>query len=438
MPPDVQPGIYGDIGESWWNETVSAGNFVRELNELDVDAISVRINSIGGSVPDGLAIFNAMRRHKATITTEVDGMAFSIASLIAMGGDKVHMASNAMLMIHAPWTYAAGNSAEFRELADQLDSWAAAMSTSYAMKTGDQPAMLALLTDGNSAADNARRQKEAAAEIAAAFERAGIQTKESLKVAASTALADFEKIKASGQATSEGLQAAWKRAADAAIAANDGVAPAWVQAQASAQKYQLAIDEAGRATLKLANTDLSGVANGLNDAAQAAGNYAKAVAQAGAATPGIIDPSQKIKSTQVSGETRSAGTDLGSRTGVAAFLKAAGVSDEAAARRIANEFADSQGNIPYFNNPGQKKYGGDGSTLSQALLKAAEQYTFDGIGRRPDQGATIPKPESTRTVRVNLEVNGQGYGSINTDAAGADALDNLLSALESARSVTRH
>lgn len=140
--------IYGDIGESWWEETVSASAFVRELNELDVDAITVRINSIGGSVPDGFAIFNAMRRHKATITTEVDGMAFSIASLIAMAGDHVHMASNAMLMVHAPWTYAAGNSAELRELADQLDSWAAAMSTSYASKTGDQPAMLALLTDG--------------------------------------------------------------------------------------------------------------------------------------------------------------------------------------------------------------------------------------------------------------------------------------------------
>lgn len=140
--------IYGDIGESWWEDTVSAAQFVRELNELDVDAITVRINSIGGSVPDGLAIFNAMRRHRAEITTEVDGMAFSIASLIAMGGDKVHMASNAMLMIHAPWTYAAGNSAELRDLADQLDTWAAAMSTSYAMRTGDQPAMMALLTDG--------------------------------------------------------------------------------------------------------------------------------------------------------------------------------------------------------------------------------------------------------------------------------------------------
>lgn len=140
--------IYGDIGESWWEETVSAASFVRELQAIDADQITVRINSFGGSVPDGLAIFNALRRHKATITTEVDGMAFSIASLIAMAGDKVHMANNAVLMIHAPWTYAAGNSTELREMADQLDTWAAAMATSYALRTEDQPAMLALLTDG--------------------------------------------------------------------------------------------------------------------------------------------------------------------------------------------------------------------------------------------------------------------------------------------------
>lgn len=140
--------IYGDIGESWYDETVSAAQFVRDLNALDVEQITIRINSVGGSVPDGLAIYNAIRRHKATITTEIDGMAFSIASLIAMAGDVVNMASNAMLMIHAPWTYTAGNSADLRETADQLDTWAAAMSTSYAARTGDQPAALALLTDG--------------------------------------------------------------------------------------------------------------------------------------------------------------------------------------------------------------------------------------------------------------------------------------------------
>jgi ATP-dependent protease ClpP protease subunit len=140
--------IYGDIGESWWDETVSARSFLQELNALEVDHITVRINSLGGSVPDGIAICNAMKRHKASITVEIDGIAYSIASLIAMGGDTINMASNALMMIHAPWTYAAGNSAELRDLADQLDSWAAAMSTSYGAKTGDQTGALALLTDG--------------------------------------------------------------------------------------------------------------------------------------------------------------------------------------------------------------------------------------------------------------------------------------------------
>ncbi|RYF52821.1 MAG: Clp protease ClpP, partial [Comamonadaceae bacterium] len=114
--------IYGDIGESWWDETVSAKSFLQELNALDVDDITVRINSLGGSVPDGIAICNAMKRHKAKVTVEIDGIAYSIASLIAMGGDTINMASNALMMIHAPWTYAAGNSAELRELADQLDT----------------------------------------------------------------------------------------------------------------------------------------------------------------------------------------------------------------------------------------------------------------------------------------------------------------------------
>ncbi len=141
--------IYGDIGESWYDESVSASSFVREINALDVDAITIRINSFGGSVPDGLAIYNAIKRHKASITTAVDGIAFSIASLIAMAGDTIEMAENAMLMIHAPWTYAAGNATEFRAMADQLDTWAGAMATCYSAKTGDKDAALALLTDGS-------------------------------------------------------------------------------------------------------------------------------------------------------------------------------------------------------------------------------------------------------------------------------------------------
>lgn len=141
--------IYGDIGESWYGDTITAASFVRDVMALDVEQLTVRINSYGGSVTDGIAIHNALKRHKATVTTVVDGIAASIASLIAMAGDTVEMAENAQIMIHAPWGWNSGNSAAMREYADMLDSWADAMSTTYASKTGgDKAEMLALLTDG--------------------------------------------------------------------------------------------------------------------------------------------------------------------------------------------------------------------------------------------------------------------------------------------------
>ncbi len=141
--------IMGDIGESWWGESVAAVDFVKEIAALDVSALTVRINSYGGSVSDGLAIYNALRRHKATVTTAIDGVAMSIASLIAMAGDEVEMAENAILMIHAPWGGLYGNSKEMRDYADVLDKMAGAMATSYAARSGKSiEDMLALLTDG--------------------------------------------------------------------------------------------------------------------------------------------------------------------------------------------------------------------------------------------------------------------------------------------------
>jgi ATP-dependent protease ClpP protease subunit len=142
--------IYGDIGESWWEETVSARQFVKDIAAIDAQAITIRINSNGGSVPDGIAIYNAIKRHPATVTTVVDGMALSIASLIAMAGDTVEIAENGVFMVHAPWVmWASGNAIQLRELADQLDVWSAAVCTSMVSKTGKPEAeMLALLTDG--------------------------------------------------------------------------------------------------------------------------------------------------------------------------------------------------------------------------------------------------------------------------------------------------
>lgn len=148
-PRAAEVFVFGDIGASWSEESVLAAEFVRKLSELDVDDLTVRINSYGGSVSDGLAIYNALRRHPARVTTSVEGVAASIASLIAMAGDSVEIAENALLMVHAPWGATMGNAAAMRDYADMLDTWAQAMATSYAAKTQRPHAeMLALLTDG--------------------------------------------------------------------------------------------------------------------------------------------------------------------------------------------------------------------------------------------------------------------------------------------------
>lgn len=141
--------IYGDIGESWFEETVTAKKFVEEFNALDADHITVRINSFGGSVPDAMAIYNVIKRSKAETVTAVDGMAASCASLVAMAGKKNEIAANATLMIHAPWSRIAGNANAMRERADMLDMWAKAMASSYARPNGlTTEAAEALLLDG--------------------------------------------------------------------------------------------------------------------------------------------------------------------------------------------------------------------------------------------------------------------------------------------------
>ena len=142
--------IYGDIGESWYENTVSAAQFVRDLQAVSTPKVTVRINSLGGSVPDGIAIHNALSRYPGEVTVEIDGVALSMASLIAMAGKKTRMAENAMLMVHAPWLgYTSGNASELRDQADMLDTFAAAMATSYSRKSGmSNDDVLALLTDG--------------------------------------------------------------------------------------------------------------------------------------------------------------------------------------------------------------------------------------------------------------------------------------------------
>jgi len=141
--------IYNPIGESFWDETTSAKNFIAELGAIDSPNITIRINSIGGSVIDGIAIYNAIKRHPSEITTVNDGVAASIASVILMAGDKVQMADNAQVMIHAPMTYAGGNEQDFEQAIEMLASFRESMAIAYADKTGkDKQVYMDLMADG--------------------------------------------------------------------------------------------------------------------------------------------------------------------------------------------------------------------------------------------------------------------------------------------------
>ena len=190
----VEIFIYGDIGSRWDEYGVTAIDLVREISTLDVDIIIVRINSYGGSVPDGLAIYNALRRHKAAVNVFVDGVAISCASYIAMAGDTVTMAKNAQMMIHAPWTWSDGNAVQLREQAEILDRYAKAMASAYADKSGKTyEDALALLTDGKDhwfLADEAKAEgfaDEVGEEVAVAASLASSFDLSRFKAAAPTA-----------------------------------------------------------------------------------------------------------------------------------------------------------------------------------------------------------------------------------------------------------
>ncbi|WP_445506708.1 head maturation protease, ClpP-related [Niallia sp. 03190] len=130
--------IYGSIGSSWWEESVSASQFGRDLKALgdDIEDITVRINSTGGSVYDGLAIRSLLKNHAAKVTAIVDGLAASIASIIAMGADVIIMAKGSNMMIHNPLASAFGEAKDLRDMADFLDMIRDSLVTVYEAKTG--------------------------------------------------------------------------------------------------------------------------------------------------------------------------------------------------------------------------------------------------------------------------------------------------------------
>lgn len=139
--------IYGDVEayavdyEDWSvkRSEASAEHFREELaKHPDASEIRIYINSYGGSVFEGTAIYNQLKRHSARKVVHIDGFACSIASVIAMAGDEVIMPRNTMMLVHNMWSEAVGNAAELRKAADDLDVINAAGRQAYLAKAGDK------------------------------------------------------------------------------------------------------------------------------------------------------------------------------------------------------------------------------------------------------------------------------------------------------------
>lgn len=146
-PGTLELYIYGDVegdGYDWWRDEVirseTSANAFRDALAAhpNVTQIDLYINSYGGSVFEGTAIYNQLRRHPAHKTVYVDGFACSIASVIAMAGDEVVMPRNTLMMIHNMWMGAVGNAAELRKAADDLDVINAAGRQAYLEKAGEK------------------------------------------------------------------------------------------------------------------------------------------------------------------------------------------------------------------------------------------------------------------------------------------------------------
>ena len=140
--------IYEQIGEDFWTGGgVTAKNFQKELAGIKASQIDLHINSPGGEVFDGITIYNLIKQHPANVTAHIDGLAASIASVIALAGDTVIMAENALFMIHNPWGFAMGDASEMRKTADLLDKIGGSLVTAYSSKSGKSDDEISVLMD---------------------------------------------------------------------------------------------------------------------------------------------------------------------------------------------------------------------------------------------------------------------------------------------------
>ena len=202
---DRSISIYDAIGYDYWTgEGVTARRVASALRTLGAGPVTVNVNSPGGDMFEGLAIYNLLREHKGDVTVKVLGVAASAASIISMAGDTVQIARAAFFMVHNSWVIAAGNRNDLRETADWLEPFDAAMADIYVARTGADTKAIAKLMDaeswlgGSAAIDqgfadellpsdqvgqgDAKAQAHAARRLEAALRASGIPKSEAMRL----------------------------------------------------------------------------------------------------------------------------------------------------------------------------------------------------------------------------------------------------------------
>ncbi len=142
--------ILDQIGKDFWGDgsTVSAKQFIKDVKALgDIDTIDLFLNSPGGSVFEGNVIYNYLKAHSATINVKIMGIAASIASVVAMAGDRVEMPENAMMMIHDPSGMVMGTAKDMRKIAEALDKIGTGIVAAYHNKSGQDEVEIADMMD---------------------------------------------------------------------------------------------------------------------------------------------------------------------------------------------------------------------------------------------------------------------------------------------------
>ena len=300
-----------------------------------------------------------------------------------------------------------------------------------------------------------------------ALRKLGVTSDASLKQTADSAKQAYDTLTQSGQASARELDAAFAKAAQAAIAANNGVAPSWVEAQAAVRGYKVESDAAGQSTLKLADSvdksasamrSASGSAGTLAQSVKAVADaYSDAEAKAAAAAGQFLVAAQAQKNadtaqSSITNAPAPASMFVWTQRSIVDYLTQAGL-DPMLAQRLSSQFTDASGNVPYTASVGQLKWGGQYSTLSQALGKMADYYQYTNAGKLEAQqmlayeqanqpGAKKPTPAPTpgqppapapapaqaidRVVNLYIGPYNNPYG-IPTNATGQAALQRMAS-----------